>query len=148
MSAETAGTAGVGGVLGVDHIALPMAHPDAMVAFYRSLGLPVVEGSLLVQVHLGDQMVNFHRPELWRGEFELRAPAASPPCGDVCLVWDGSAASLAGLLHRAGAEIIEGPVPREGARRVTGSSVYIHDPDGNLIEFMSHPDDAVVADVG
>jgi len=128
-------------VLGFDHIALPMQNTEAMIAFYRSLGLPVAENPYLVQVYLGDQMINFHRPEVWQREFSLRAPAALPPCGDMCFVWQGSAESLAGQLDRAGADIEEGPVEREGGRRGSGSSIYVRDPDGNLIEFMTYSDE-------
>ncbi len=124
---------------GFDHVALPMQHTDAMVAFYRSLGLPVTEHPYLVRVQVGDQMINFHRPELWQGEFPLRAPAAIPPCGDLCLVWQGPADALASLLDRAGAGIVEGPVERDGGRGEAGWSVYVRDPDGNLIEFMTYP---------
>ena len=127
-------------MLGFDHVALPLLHTEAMVAFYRSLGLPVHEYPYLVQVSLGDQMINFHRPELWQGDFPLRAPAAVPPCGDLCFVWEGSADALATVLDRAGAGIIEGPVERAGGRGMTASSVYVRDPDGNLIEFMTYPD--------
>ncbi len=128
-----------GAISGVDHIALPMQDTAAMVGFYRSLGLEVTENEYLVQVHLGTQMVNFHRPELWHARFDLRAPAAVPPCGDLCLVWEGSAAALLALLDRAGASVIEGPAEREGGRRTTGSSVYVRDPDGNLLEFIRYP---------
>ena len=41
----------------------------------------------------------------------------------------------------AGAEVIEGPVARQGARRVEATSVYVRDPDGNLLEFMIYPRD-------
>jgi catechol 2,3-dioxygenase-like lactoylglutathione lyase family enzyme len=51
-------------------------------------------------------------------------------------VWNGSAASLRSLLDSAGAEIIEGPVERQGGRRLSATSVYVRDPDGNLLEFM------------
>ena len=51
-------------------------------------------------------------------------------------MWEGSAESLKDLLDRAAAKIETGPVPREGGRRKTGSSVYVRDPDGNLLEFM------------
>ena len=81
-----------------------------MVAFYRALGLEVTEAPLLVQVHLGSQMINFHRPELLLVGFKLRAPAATVPCGDVCLVWDGTPEALDDLLAAAGAEVVEGPV--------------------------------------
>ena len=49
---------------------------DAMVAFYRALGFDVAETPHLVVVHVGDQMINFHRAEMWqRDDFTLRAPA-------------------------------------------------------------------------
>jgi catechol 2,3-dioxygenase-like lactoylglutathione lyase family enzyme len=125
------------GVAGIDHVSLPMQHTDAMIAFYRSLGLDVAETKAVVSVYAGDQMINFHRPELWpRAGFTLRAPAAVPPCGDLCFVFDGPAESLTVLLSAAGAEIVEGPVGRQGGHRVDATSVYTRDPDGNLLEFM------------
>jgi catechol 2,3-dioxygenase-like lactoylglutathione lyase family enzyme len=122
-----------------DHVSLPMQHTDAMVAFYRSLGCDVAENPHVVSVYVGDQMINLHRPETWqRDGVTLRGPAAQPSCGDLCFVWEGSAESLLHLLGDAGAEIIEGPVEREGGRRATASSVYVRDPDGNLLEFLTY----------
>jgi catechol 2,3-dioxygenase-like lactoylglutathione lyase family enzyme len=126
-----------GRVRGFDHVALPMQNTEAMLAFYRALGLDVTEGTNACSVYVGDQMINFHRPALWQREtFALRAPAARPPCGDLCFVWDGTAATLKAMLDRAGAKTIEGPVARQGGRRKSASSVYVRDPDGNLLEFM------------
>jgi catechol 2,3-dioxygenase-like lactoylglutathione lyase family enzyme len=126
-----------GAVGGFDHVALPMQDTEATIAFYRSLGLQVDETPHLVQVYVGTQMINFHRPAVWQREgFTLRGPAARPPCGDLCFVWDGSAESLRAQLDRAGAEIIEGPVERQGGRQTSGMSVYLRDPDGNLLEFI------------
>ncbi len=127
-----------GTVLGFDHIALPMQHTEAMIAFYRSLGFEVTEKPSVVQIHLGDQMINFHRPELWQGHFPLRAPEARPPCGDICFVWGGSPESLRTVLDLAGVDVLEGPVEREGGRRAPAVSTYVRDPDGNLLEFMSY----------
>jgi catechol 2,3-dioxygenase-like lactoylglutathione lyase family enzyme len=122
---------------GLDHVSLPMQNTEAMLVFYRALGLPIVEHRSVVSVYVGEQMINLHRPSVWRHEaFTLRAPAARPPCGDVCLVWEGSPASLGALLDGAGAEVVEGPVDRDGGRRAGASSVYVRDPDGNLLEFM------------
>ena len=124
-------------VVGFDHVSLPMRDTQAMVAFYRALGFDVVEHPHVVSVYAGDQMINLHRPETWeRRGFTLRAPAAQPPCGDVCFVWSGSSEALHAMLDRAGAGIEEGPVPREGGRRSAATSVYVRDPDGNLLEFM------------
>jgi catechol 2,3-dioxygenase-like lactoylglutathione lyase family enzyme len=126
-----------GKVSGFDHVALPMQNTDAMLAFYRNLGFPIRESTSAVSVYVGSQMINFHRPALWQNQtFTLRAPAARPPCGDLCFVWDGTPAALAALLQRTGATIEVGPVERAGGRQKTGSSVYVRDPDGNLLEFM------------
>ena len=105
---------------GFDHVALPMQHTDAMLAFYRGLGFAVVENPTACSVYVGEQMINFHRPSRWQDQsFTLRAPAA-----------------LDGMLQRAGAKVEEGPVQRQGGRNRPGSSVYVRDPDGNLLEFM------------
>jgi catechol 2,3-dioxygenase-like lactoylglutathione lyase family enzyme len=126
-----------GRVKGFDHVALPMRNTEAMLAFYRALGLQINEGAQACSVYIGDQMINFHRPALWQREtFTLRAPAARPPCGDLCFVWEGSPESLKAWLDGAGAKVIEGPVARQGGRQKAASSVYTRDPDGNLLEFM------------
>jgi catechol 2,3-dioxygenase-like lactoylglutathione lyase family enzyme len=102
--------------------------------------LHVIENVNACSVYFGDQMINFHRPAHWQDKaFTLRAPAAKPPCGDLCFVWDGTPESLKAMLGRTGAKLVEGPVERQGGRRRTGSSVYVRDPDGNLLEFMIYP---------
>lgn len=132
MSPDERGVVG-----GIDHVSLPMQHTDAMVAFYRTLGFDVVEHQHVVSVYAGDQMINLHRPSIWQREgFTLRAPAATPPCGDLCFVWKGSATALERHLREVGAEIVEGPVDREGGRRRAATSTYVRDPDDNLLEFM------------
>jgi catechol 2,3-dioxygenase-like lactoylglutathione lyase family enzyme len=126
-----------GNVRGFDHVALPMQNTEAMLAFYRALGLEIRETAGAISVYVGDQMINFHRPARWQDvTFTLRAPAAKPPCGDLCFVWDGTPALLKATLDRTGAKVVEGPGDRQGGRRRTGSSVYVRDPDGNLLEFM------------
>jgi catechol 2,3-dioxygenase-like lactoylglutathione lyase family enzyme len=126
-----------GRVRGFDHVALPMQNTDAMIAFYQGLGFDVVKNNVACSVYIGDQMINFHLPATWQREsFTLRAPAAKPPCGDLCFVWEGTPEALKAMLEHANARIIEGPVARQGGRRKASSSVYVRDPDGNLLEFM------------
>src|SRR5262249_45047327 len=128
-------------IAGIDHVSLPMRFADDMVRFYRTLGFEVAEHKAFVSVYAGRQMINLHRPETWqRDGFTLRAPQATPPCGDLCFVWDGTPDALLELFAPAGAEIEEGPVERPGGRRQLGSSVYTRDPDGNLLEFMLYPE--------
>ena len=96
-------------VRGFDHVALPMENTDAMIAFYRGLGLEVFENANACSVYIGDQMINFHRPARWRDEtFTLRARAAEPPCGDLCFVWDDTPETLKKMLQRAGAKNCRG----------------------------------------
>ena len=126
-----------GRVSGFDHVALPMQNPEAMAKFYEGLGFETRSTANLMSVYVGTQMINFHRPNLWQNStFTLRAPAAKPPCGDLCFVWEGSASALKAMLDRIGARIEVGPADRSGGRRQTGSSTYIRDPDGNLLEFI------------
>src|ERR1700732_2544108 len=98
-----------GGIQGFDHVALPMQHTEEMLAFYRGLGLQVMENVNACSVYIGDQMINFHRPAHWQDKaFTLRAPAAKPPCGDLCFVWDGTPGMLEVMLGRAGEQVAEG----------------------------------------
>lgn len=114
-----------------------MQNSEAMLAFYRGLGFQVHETPGVCSVYAGPHMINFHKPELWqRASFTLRAPAAKPPCGDLCFVWEGTLESLQTMLGQAGAKVIEGPVARQGGRKQAGRSTYVRDPDGNLLEFI------------
>ena len=141
LAAGARPAAQVGGpIRSFDHVAVPMRNTEAMVQFYRALGFGVMEGERICSVHFGDNKINFHRPVAWQdASFTLRAPAAVPPCGDFCFVWDGTVAALHATLERAGAVVIEGPVPRTGGRdggTAGGTSHYIRDPDDNLLEFI------------
>ncbi len=140
FSARRARGQASGAVSGFDHVAAPMRNSQAMVRFYRALGFQVNEGARICSVHFGDHKINFHRPALWQSKaFTLRAPAAQPPCGDFCFVWQGSADALRARLDSAAAELIEGPVERQGGRdggTASGTSWYVRDPDGNLLEFI------------
>jgi catechol 2,3-dioxygenase-like lactoylglutathione lyase family enzyme len=129
-----------GGIRSFDHVSMPMRDTAAMLAFYRALGFGIIEGPSICAATFGESKINLHRPDFWQSEtFTLRAPAAEPPCGDFCMVWDGTAQDLEATLAQAGAEIIEGPVPRVGGKAAgtaEGTSRYIRDPDGNLLEFI------------
>jgi catechol 2,3-dioxygenase-like lactoylglutathione lyase family enzyme len=130
------------GVAVFDHVAIPIENTEAMLAFYRALGFTIDDAlaPLVYSVHFGDQKINMHGPRLWRsGTFELRGPSAQPGCGDFCFVWDDTREALDAVLARAGASVIEGPVERDGGRdggRAKGTSLYVRDPDSNLLEFM------------
>lgn len=129
------------GIGPLDHVAVPMLNVEAMIAFYRTLGFVVREGASIVSVHFADQKINFHRPALWQREtFTLRASAAEPPCGDFCWVWNGSETELRAAIQRTGATI-ETEGQRDGGRdggNAVGQSIYLRDPDDNLLEFIRY----------
>jgi catechol 2,3-dioxygenase-like lactoylglutathione lyase family enzyme len=130
-----------------DHVAIPTAQPDALIAFYKRLGFSVVHEEEWRQgktrafaLAFGNNKINVHPPEVWQNQrFTLRGPAALPGCGDFCFVWDGTLDEARALLDAAGAKIIEGPVQREGGRALSsanGTSLYTRDPDNNLLELI------------
>ena len=126
-------------VAAFDHVAIPIRNIEAMLAFYEGLGFSIDNqyAPRAYSVLFGQNKINFHAPQLWEtGNFDLRGPSAKPGCGDFCFVWDGSQDALVFLLAECGATIIEGPISREGGRKVNGTSTYVRDPDDNLLEFM------------
>lgn len=133
------------GIRRLDHVALPTNDPEAMAAFYAALGFRRDDSHAphLISVCAGDMKLNLHAPRLWQSErFDLRGPTAQPGCGDICIVWEGSATELDELLGTAGVEIIEGPVERVGGAAdgtATGMSRYLRDPEQNLVEFIIYP---------
>ena len=130
-------------VASFDHVAIPTAKPEEMIAFYGALGFSVPDldkwraaGIPFFSIHFGNQKINVHAPGVWqRADFTLRGPTAQPGCGDLCFVWEGGADALRATLAAARAEIIAGPIELPGARG-KGVSVYVRDPDTNLLEFI------------
>jgi len=120
----------------IDHIVLTVADIERTCAFYESaLGMqPTVFGDGRRALSFGTQKINLHQ----RGkEFEPKAHAPTPGSADVCLVTSVPLAQVIDHLRHCGVTILEGPVPRTGAR---GSilSVYFRDPDLNLIEVSNY----------
>jgi len=134
-------------VSGFDHVALPTADGESFLAFYKALGFTSPDEDEwragrypIFSVACGNNKINVHPPGFTA---DLRGPTAVPGCGDICLVWEGDSAALSDLLAGAGIDVIEGPVGRIGGRAGgtgTGTSVYVRDPDDNLIEFICYPD--------
>ncbi|MFP6795901.1 MAG: VOC family protein [Pseudomonadales bacterium] len=127
----------------IDHVAIPIENVDELLAFYQGLGfrLNCERAPHFYSAHLGDTKLNFHGPRVWRSErFTLRGPSAIPGCGDFCFVWDGTQDQLQDMLSKNKISIVEGPVERDGAGAGgrPGTSTYVRDPDGNLIEFIRY----------
>lgn len=121
---------------GLDHLVLTVRDIGKTVAFYRDvLGMEVQEfqpadGSTRTALMFGQQKINLH---VAGAEFRPHGRCPMPGSADLCLLTDGPLESWARHLDNAGVDIEEGPVARSGAQGPI-QSVYIRDPDGNLIE--------------
>jgi catechol 2,3-dioxygenase-like lactoylglutathione lyase family enzyme len=120
----------------LDHLVLTVADVDRTVGFYqRVLGMqPVTFGDGRRALAFGSSKINLHQAG---GEFEPKAARPTPGSADVCLISADPLADVCDHLAAEGVAIEEGPVTRTGA---TGpiQSVYIRDPDGNLIEISNY----------
>jgi catechol 2,3-dioxygenase-like lactoylglutathione lyase family enzyme len=113
-------------VTSLDHLVLTVRDLDATVAFYERLGMRHVEFAPgRHALAFGSQKLNIH---LAGHEHEPKAALPMPGSADLCFLVDE--------LDPAGFEVIEGPVERTGATG-TISSVYVRDPDGNLVELST-----------
>ena len=121
----------------LDHIVLTTAHTEQCVDFYtRVLGMKFErfgpQGRMALK--FGPQKINLH--EKGR-EFEPKATLAAPGTLDICLIASVPLAEVIARLEAGRVRIVEGPVMKTGARGPI-RSVYVRDPDGNLVE-ISEP---------
>lgn len=123
-------------VTSLDHLVLTVADLDKTVTFYTNiLGMEAREfGENRLALHFGNQKINLHRAG---HEFEPKATKSQPGSADLCFLVKEPVDQTAAHLTKDGISIEEGPVQRTGA---TGPviSLYIRDPDGNLIELAHH----------
>jgi catechol 2,3-dioxygenase-like lactoylglutathione lyase family enzyme len=119
-------------ILSLDHLVLTVADPERTVAFYERLGMRrETFGDGRVALRFGDQKLNLHAAG---HEFEPKAARPTPGSADVCFLFDdASIEDTLAALADAGIHVEEGPVRRTGATRAL-TSVYVRDPDGNLVE--------------
>ncbi|RTL40064.1 MAG: VOC family protein [Burkholderiales bacterium] len=125
----------------LDHLVLTTARPEACVDFYtRVLGMQLetfIGGTPPVErraLRFGAQKINLH---VQGAEFEPKAHLPVPGSLDLCFLAAIPLEAVIERLKAAGWPIVEGPVWRTGATRKI-RSVYVRDPDHNLIE-LSEP---------
>lgn len=116
----------------IDHLVLTVRDIPATCDFYRrALGMEVVtfrQGRTALK--FGRQKINLHQAGR---EFEPKAARPTPGSADLCLLTGAPLAGWIEHLRACGVEIEEGPVRRAGALGPI-ESIYLRDPDANLIE--------------
>ena len=119
----------------LDHLVLTVASIEASCAFYeRVLGMTTERFSDgRTAVRFGRQKINLHPAGR---EFEPKAQHPTPGSADPCFLTATPLTAVVQKLTAAGVPIEAGPVARTGA---TGAlqSVYVRDPDANLIEIAN-----------
>jgi catechol 2,3-dioxygenase-like lactoylglutathione lyase family enzyme len=120
----------------LDHLVLTVKDIEVTVDFYqRVLGMKPIEfGEGRLALSFGTQKINLH---LSGSEFEPKARRVQVGSADLCFVTNTPMAQVVEHIKSQGVAIEEGPVPRTGAIG-TIVSVYIRDPDGNLIELSNY----------
>ncbi|MCI2399752.1 VOC family protein [Aliiroseovarius subalbicans] len=126
-------------VTSLDHLVLTVADIGASVAFYTMvLGMTAkrfqpADGTTRTALTFGAQKINLHPKG---GEFQPKANRATVGSADLCFLTETPIADWQAQLAAHGVAVEAGPVERTGA---TGPilSLYLRDPDGNLIELSN-----------
>jgi catechol 2,3-dioxygenase-like lactoylglutathione lyase family enzyme len=119
----------------IDHLVLTVASIDATIDFYTEvLSMDVIKFDGRKALRFGDQKINLHQ----RGhEFNPKAAHPTPGSADLCFITLDPLEEVIKYLATLRVHVEEGPVERTGA---VGElrSVYIRDPDQNLIEISNY----------
>ncbi|QKX64257.1 uncharacterized protein TRUGW13939_11430 [Talaromyces rugulosus] len=128
----------------LDHLVLTVRSlPDTIKFYTEVLGMahqsftsPSDPGTTRHALLFGSQKINLHQAGK---EFEPKARTALPGTADLCFLANDDVGEVLKKLSERGIEVLEGGqvVKRTGARSPL-RSVYVRDPDGNLIE-ISNP---------
>ena len=116
----------------IDHVVLTTRDLDSCLHFYSEiLGMKreTFAGGRIA-LRFGSQKINIHE---WGKEFTPRAQVAAPGTLDLCFIASISLEEVVSRLKSAKIEILEGPVMKSGATSKI-RSVYVRDPDLNLVE--------------
>jgi catechol 2,3-dioxygenase-like lactoylglutathione lyase family enzyme len=117
----------------LDHLVLTVADIGRTCEFYtRVLGMEVVTfGEGRTALRFGQQKINLHPADNIPG---LVADKPTPGSADLCFVTRVPLVEVTAHLERCGVAVVAGPGPRAGAIQ----SVYIRDPDQNLVEISNY----------
>jgi catechol 2,3-dioxygenase-like lactoylglutathione lyase family enzyme len=119
----------------IDHVVLTTRDLPACLRFYAEvLGMKhetfQTPQQTRIALKFGNQKINVHE---WGKEFSPRAHVAAPGTLDLCFIASSTLEEVIAKLKSANIPILEGPVMKTGATSKI-RSVYVRDPDLNLVE--------------
>ena len=120
----------------LDHLVLTVQDLQKTLAFYVDvLGMQAITfGQGRHALQYGQQKINLH---IKGHEFEPKAQQVMCGSADLCFITSTPLEQVEQELKQAGLDILEGPVQRTGAIGPI-TSLYVRDPDGNLIEISQY----------
>ncbi len=118
----------------IDHIVITSSRIDEMIRFYRMIGFYIVDQGDRIEMFSGDFKINMH---ILDHELSPHASYVMPGSADLCFEVKDSMSDIIDELNRYKIEIDFGPIHRQGTYG-TMESLYVYDPEGNLIEFCSY----------
>lgn len=119
-----------------DHLVLTVTNLEKTIQFYTEvLGMErVIFGNGRYALAFGAHKINLHQAGR---EFEPKAHHPTAGSADICLIVQQPLTEVLAHLSACQVPVVEGPVPRTGASGPI-VSVYIRDPDQNLIELSNY----------
>lgn len=119
-----------------DHLVLTVRDLERSCAFYeRVLGMRrITFGAGRLALGFGRQKINLHPDP---SPHDLVAGRPTPGAADICLITATPVDEVLRHLEACAVEVVGGPIERTGAEGAI-LSIYLRDPDGNLIE-LSNP---------
>jgi len=134
------------GIAAIDHWVLVVKDLEETFAFYRKLGLeagwqerPGGRGTRPIIRISATQKLNLYIVDRYETESPTFAPGYAPGSADFCLRWEGTVQEAQEFLEQAGVPLLSGPAARSGSQGAA-TSLYVRDPDNNLIELMTYGD--------
>jgi catechol 2,3-dioxygenase-like lactoylglutathione lyase family enzyme len=133
-------------IAAIDHWVLVVKDLEATFAFYRKLGLeagwqerPGGRGKRPIIRISETQKLNLYVVDRYEIESPTHAPGYALGSADFCLRWEGTVQEAQDFLKLAGVAVLQEPAARSGALG-PGTSLYVRDPDDNLIELITYGD--------
>jgi catechol 2,3-dioxygenase-like lactoylglutathione lyase family enzyme len=120
----------------IDHVVLTVHDMEATLKFYMTyLGMELVSFQAgRKALRFGSQKINLHQ----KGhEYDPVAQSPTPGAMDLCFITNRPIAEVQTFLENSGVKIESGPIERTGAIGKL-NSIYLRDPDLNLIEISNY----------